>query len=384
MQLIYSGLQGANKLLIEQGMDIPIDASVTLEEWLVHPALRYVIAPIGFILLVLAAGVRIRGKDKEAEEPQASADDPMAVTDKREKKKILKDAAALRKKGQFEEAGDLVWSAKELDKAADYFIEGELFGRAAEIRHDQNRFIESADLHIKDGNHESAGAIFAQQEEWARAAECYHETGGMSVAAEMFDKAGEYAKAAKCYEEVEFHRHAASAYVKIKNWPKAAACLEEVFRSEFNTVKNDAAKLKELQKIAKQAGQLFHRAGDTEKAKHILKEAECWAEAGQVAMHLENFAEAAEYFRNAGRRLETSARRVTSIASSRATPRPATATERAVTTPPRRRCSRSAATALPQRSATSARAATPRRRSALRWRAPSNARRSCSTRPGSG
>jgi tetratricopeptide (TPR) repeat protein len=301
MQLVYSGLQGANNLLIEQGVDIPIDASVTLEEWLVHPALRYVVAPIGFILLFLAAGVRIRKmKEAESQEPKPDGDDPMAVPDKREKKKLLKEAAALRKKGQFEEAGDLLWSAKELDKAADYFIEGELFSRAAEIRHDQNRFVESADLHIQAGSHESAGAIFAQQEEWARAAECYHATGSMSVAAEMFDKAGEFAKAAHCYEEVEFHRHAASAYVKVKNWPKAAACLEEVFRSEFNTVKNDAAKLKDLQKIAKQAGQLFHRAGDTEKAKHILKEAECWAEAGQVALHLENFAEAAEYYRNAG------------------------------------------------------------------------------------
>jgi tetratricopeptide (TPR) repeat protein len=299
LQVVYSALQGTNEFLINQGMDVPIDASVTLEEWLVHPALRYVVAPIGVILLALAAGVRIARKEPESAEPEASADDPTAVTDKRAKKKLMKEAAALRKKGQFEEAGDLLWSAKELDKAADYFVEGEIFGRAAEIRHDQNRFVESAELHLQAGNHESAGAIFAQQEEWARAAESYYETGSMSVAAEMYDKAGDYANAAKCYEQVEFHRHAASAYVKVKNWSKAADCLEEVFRSEFNTVKNDAAKLAELQKVAKQAGKLFHRAGKTEKAKHILEEAECWLEAGQVAVHLENFAEAAEFFRNA-------------------------------------------------------------------------------------
>ena len=48
--------------------------------------------------------------------------------------------------------------------AADYFIEGELFGRAAEIRHDQNRFIESAELLITipmPGGTESLNAAVA-------------------------------------------------------------------------------------------------------------------------------------------------------------------------------------------------------------------------------
>ncbi len=300
LQRVYQLLQAANEGLIEAGFDIPRDASVTMEEWLAGTALRFVVAPTAVVLLALAAGLRMgRVQSEVAAEPEGSEEEPVSV-DRRAEKKLLKAAAAMKKKGCLEAAADMLWSGKQFDKAADYFLEGELFIRAAEIRHDQNRFIESAELYLKGGQLESAGAIYAQQEAWGPAADCYFQIGGLSVAAEMYDKAGDYQKAADCYAKVEFYRHAASAYVKVKDWAKAADCLAHVFRDENPKAKNDSKKLAELQKIARQAGKLYHRAKQPEAAKDILEQGECWIEAAQLALSLEKFAEAADYFRNAG------------------------------------------------------------------------------------
>lgn len=298
LQHAYWLLQTGNQLLIEWGLNLPLDASVILEEWLTSWALRFVVAPVGFILLAIAAGASLSKKDPEEEEESASEDDTQL--DRRSRKKLEKSAWALKKQGEFEQGGDMLWSAGLLDKAADCYIEGELFGRAAEIRHDQNRFIESAELHLKDRNPEAAGSIFAQQEEWGRAAECYLTAGGKSVAAEMFDKAEQYGKAAECYEEVEYHRHAASAWVKVKEWGKAASALARTYNDENTKVQNDPKKAAELTKIARQAGKLFRRAGQLEEAKQILEAGECWQDAAAIALSLEKYAEAADYFRNAG------------------------------------------------------------------------------------
>jgi tetratricopeptide (TPR) repeat protein len=306
LQVAYGALQGANQLLIDAGVDLPIDASVTVEEWLAGP-LRFVVAPTGLLLLLLAAGVSFtrdegakEGKGKEGSDDIADFQDALGTTDKRARRKLVKAAAALRKKGELEEAAEMLWSGKELDKAADYYLEAENFGRAAEIRHDQNRFIESAELYLKAGDHESAGAIFAQQEEWGRAADCYLEVGSQSVAAEMYEKAEDHRKAAHCYANVEFYRHAASAYVKVKDWALAAECLEKVYKDEAPRCRNDDKKTQEMQKIARQAGKLFKRAGQIDRASAILESGQCWEAAAELAMSRECFGDAAEHYRSAG------------------------------------------------------------------------------------
>lgn len=308
LQVIYASLQDANTLLIEQGYDLPLDASVTLEEWLAGTALRFVLAPVGVMLLLFTAiGVPGSGGAKSSVEGKATAggatagfDVDSASPDKRTRKKLLRAAAALRKKGELESAAEMLWSGKELDKAAEYYLEAELFTRAAEIRHDQNRFVESAELYVQAGQHEAAGSIFAQQSEWGRAAECYEQADGLSVAAEMYEKAEDWRRAAQCYAKVEFDRHAASCWVKAKQWDQAATCLGKVFTEEAPKARTDAQKLAELQKLARQIAKLHDRAGRTADGLNVLEQAQCWLDAGELALSLERYAEAADYFRHAG------------------------------------------------------------------------------------
>jgi len=66
-------------------------------------------------------------------------------------------------------------------------------GRAAQIRHDQNRCNESAEPSLK---------------------------------------AEQYAQAADCYRGFDFQRNAAWCYIKSKSWRKAADCLNAVYIEE--------------------------------------------------------------------------------------------------------------------------------------------------------
>ncbi len=305
VQSLYTAMQSGNAWLIDQGADIPLDASVRFEEWLVHPLLRFTMLPLGLVFVFLASGIGMAGKTTKAKASKktkgADADEEQAEeqNDKKTSKKLRKTAAAMAKKGEAEEAAQMLWSAGELDAAAELFIEQEKFEEAAAIRHDQNRFHESAELHLQAGNHENAGAIYAQVEAWKEAGDCYHKADSLSVAAEMYEKGGQHGRAAECYKAVEFHRHAASNYVKVQKWAEAAECLGEVLRDELNKSKGDPAKGAELKKLGRQVAKLHLRAEDKEQAQAVLKEAECFEDAAKVALSLEKFAEAAELFRDA-------------------------------------------------------------------------------------
>jgi len=274
-----------------------------IEAALGQSALRFVLAPLGLLLVVLAM-LPSRGSvamvDDDPDGLGLGADGALKV-DKRLLKKTRKQAAAIAKKGQPVEAGEMLSSVGDGERAAEYFIKGEQFVRAAEVRHDQNRFVESAELYLKAGCFDSAGSIFAQLEEWARAADCYLQADSKSIAAEMFEKAEKFREAGDCYRDVEFMRHAARAYVKCKSWGHAAACLEEVFKEEnMKGGQTDPKKQAELNKLVRQAAKLHQRAGDLDKSLDLLELGGCSGDAAELALKLQQFARAAELFRDAG------------------------------------------------------------------------------------
>ncbi len=272
----------------------------TIEDGL-SGGLRFVLAPIGVLLMLFAA---IPSRDSEADEEPTSTDaveSGLPVVDKAQAKRIQKRANALAKKGEFADAAELLFSADLMEGAAEFFIKAEDYVRAAEVRHDQNRFNESAELYLQAGNPTSAATIYAQQEEWQKAAECHLESDNRSQAAEMFEKAGDYRRAADCYREVDFLRHAAQCYVKSKSWNRAAECLEGVFREESSkNAQGDPKAVADLNRLVGQAGKLYLRAKEPERALEVLEKGGLYVDAGQIALQLGEFARAATLFRDAG------------------------------------------------------------------------------------
>jgi tetratricopeptide (TPR) repeat protein len=294
-------LQLFNRWLIDEGFAVPRDFAVTAEESVSETFLRYVLLPTGLVLLAFCIGLLGRRRAEATEEADDDrSEDVDTPTDKRIAKRIMKQAKALKKQGEIAEAAELLWNHELLDEAAAFFVEAGEFVRAAEIRHDQNRFLESAELHLQGKNYEAAGSIFGQQEEWAQAANCYLKADLKSVAAEMFEKAGSYREAADCYRETDFMRHAAAMYVKCKQWRSAADCLETVFVDEGGKTMMDPKKAAEMSKLVRQAGKLFLKVEDPEKAFDIFERGGCSFEAGEVAASLGNHDAAAIHFRQAG------------------------------------------------------------------------------------
>ncbi len=297
-------LQAFNRWLVDQGASVPRDAAVGFEDAIAETFLRFVLLPAGLVLLGFALGAIGRGGAPAAApgEKGDSGSNGEAPTraDKRVAKRILKQATVLKKQGDVLGAGDLLWNHELLDEAAQLFIEAGEFVRAAEIRHDQNRFLESAQLHLEGENYEAAGSIFGQQEEWAKAAECYLKCGHQSVAAEMFEKAEDYREAAHCYRETDFLRHAAAMYVKCKDWALAAQCLESVFAEEGGGAALDPKRAADMAKLVRQAGKLFLKAQQPDKALEIFVRGGCSAEAGEVSAMLGEYEAAASHYRRAG------------------------------------------------------------------------------------
>ena len=278
---------------------------------ILHPAtiedglsggLRFILAPIGLLMILLASLPR-RDRDESSGEgaEEERAERGLPTVDKSTARKVARRAAALAKKGEPEEAAELCFSVDLMDPAADYFIQAELFERAAEIRHDQNRFGDSAELYLQAGNASSAATIYAQQREWQRSAECHLEAGNKSQAAEMFERAEDYRRAADCYREVDFQRHAAQCYVKAKAWLHAAECLEGVFVEEgARTHHGDPAAAADLAKLVGQASKLYMRAHEPTRALDVLEKGGSNTKAGEIALKLGEFARAAKLFRAAG------------------------------------------------------------------------------------
>ena len=251
---------------------------------LAEPALVSLLGGTGLVLLGLC-WIRARRRDLGGDR-----------VDPRLARKILRQAAAVARRGDTIAAAELCREADLTEEAVAYFQAAEEYARAAEVRHDQNRFLESAELYCKAGSFESAGTILASQEEFVRAAECYRKAGRYTVAGEMYERAGDPRRAGKCYVEADFHRQAADAYSRAQCWAEAASALERVVAEEFVDAADSNRKQRELQELVKKAAMLHDQAGDLEAAQNILVRGRCYAEAGDVALRLEQYARAAELF----------------------------------------------------------------------------------------
>jgi len=266
---------------------------------------RIAIGPAAYAPLVVGLAmvlVTLRtSRQAPAEEVEGDLRPAAPAVDKKTRRRAEKQADALAKKGKLADAGTLLVEVGSLDRAAELFIKGELFARAAEIRHDQNRFAESAELYQKAGRFDTAGTILSTQGDFAGAAECFAKANRMSVAAEMFEKAENHLRAGECYLQVGFARHAAQSFVKAQAWAKGAAALEEVITEEFarTTTGQDPKKQKELRTLVLQAGRLYEQAGNLDKAQAVLERGTCFSAAGEIALRLERFAAAAELFQRA-------------------------------------------------------------------------------------
>ncbi len=288
----------ASGLIGIPALGLSADLPLRLEEQLGGALARFVPAPLGLVLLVSALLPGRRKAKPEAEAGEPRQPEVRALpTDSKTLKKARREAAAQARQGNAAEAAEICFNHGLLDEAAKYFVQAEEPERAAEIYHDQNRFSDSAELYRKAGRFDAAASIFSRQGEHAKAGEAYLEAGNQSVAAEMFELAEDFRRAADCYLASGFPRHAAQAYVKCQLWEKAASCLEDVILEEgTSSAMSDSRREAELRKLVQMAGNLYARAGRSDRAQAVLEKGGCYAEAAELALSGGREARAAELF----------------------------------------------------------------------------------------
>ena len=269
-----------------------------------------VAAGIGVVLLTYAAWPRggekdvekeLKRKDEKRAREAKKGDRGSAGVPDRIRRKAEKQAAKMARKGHVRDAAELCHESGCPDAAVKYYIQAEDLVRAADVRHDQNRFEEAADLYIQAGRFDSAASLYAARNEYEKAGDCYRKGGRMSVAAEMYEKGGRHLLAGECFMRSEFYRHAAQAFLKVQDWDRAAKALEQAIQEETATLApGDSAGNDELRKLVIQAAELYDQGGNFEKAAQMLESGECWEAAGEVAMRNELYERAAQYFQKCG------------------------------------------------------------------------------------
>jgi tetratricopeptide (TPR) repeat protein len=315
--LAFGGEQGAQlvqtalaRVPSDSGAGAPLQLAGSLAQSLAKG--RVAAAPIAIALILLgyafwparrrAPRPRAAPAAKGAPQAKARPQNETPVLSRKERKKILKQAQQLGATSGPEGAGDFLLGFKLYDEAIAEFQRAELWERVAEVRHDQNRFEESAKLYEKAGKPESAGSIWAQLERFDHAARCYLAADKRSVAGEMFERAGKHEDAARCYRDIGFHRHAAKAFLLANRELEAAQCLVQAFAEDGgDRISGNDPKGKELRAIAKKAADLFLKLGKLGEAEGILVRAGALQQAAQVATHAGAHARAAELFQKLGK-----------------------------------------------------------------------------------
>ena len=246
-------------------------------------------------LLGLLGGVwwLLPARNQLAEDPDEKES---GSVERRRSRKVRARAASLARGGDAREAGEFCRSRGLLDEAVEHFLAAEELACAAEVRHEQERFVDAAELYAQAGCWDSAAVLFEHERIYVRAAEMYSQSGNPSQAACMYEQAEMLGLAAEHYEKAEFYREAARAFARSEEWERAAVNLEHVVLEEARAGQRDEAAKGEYQKLVESCGQLFLRAGLEERAESVLVGGGCFAAAARVAAERGDSERAAELY----------------------------------------------------------------------------------------
>jgi len=208
-----------------------------------------------------------------------------------------RQAAKLRKAGQFLAAGKLLEESEEPNEAIEAYIEGGEFWAAAASLEKLNRLEKAAELYLQAGDYKKAAQVYTQSNKPAKAAVLFQEKGNNLEAARLFGQGGVWDKAADLYMKSGYPQRAAEAYEKLGEIQKAAQAYEQHFMENvsYATTYSSTATSAD-QKSSLHAGRLYEKAGDLPRALNIYMKGSYFKQAAAVCMNLKQYAKAAELF----------------------------------------------------------------------------------------
>jgi serine/threonine-protein kinase len=212
-------------------------------------------------------------------------------------KKLEREIARLKKQDNYLAAGKLLEDAGRLNEAAEAYLEGQEHWAAASTLERLGRAERAAELYLQAGDYKKGAALFTSAGKPARAAALFLEKGNNLEAARLFALAGQWGTAAELYQKSGYPLRAAEAWEKDGKPLKAAEAYEKHFMENvsFSTTYSATASAAD-NKSARQAGQLYEKAGQLERAVAAFSKGGYHREAAEALMRLGQPGKAAELF----------------------------------------------------------------------------------------
>ena len=214
--------------------------------------------------------------------------------------KVQKQIKRYKQEGSYLAAGRLLEESQRFPEAIEVYLEGEEYHAAAVNLERLGNIERAAEFYLKGGDHKKAAQILSDAGKPGKAAALFLEKGNTLDAARLYGVAGAWDKAAELYSKSGYPLRAGEAFEKAGNALKAAECYEKHFMENVSyatTYSSTGSSGQE--KTARQAGALYEKAGQLEKALQIYSKGQYFAEAAQASMKLGRFAPAAELFMRA-------------------------------------------------------------------------------------
>jgi serine/threonine-protein kinase len=212
-------------------------------------------------------------------------------------RKLAREVARLRKQDNHLAAGKLLEDAGRLAEAAEVYLEGKENWAAASTFEKLGRAERAAELYLQAGDHKKGAALFTAAGKPARAAALFQEKGNNLEAARLYALAGQWGTAAELYEKSGYPLRAAEAWEKDGKPLKAAENFEKHFMENvsFSTTYSSTAASPD-NKSAAQAGRLFEKAGQLDRAVTAYSKGGYHREAAEALLRVGQPGKAAELF----------------------------------------------------------------------------------------
>jgi tetratricopeptide (TPR) repeat protein len=212
-------------------------------------------------------------------------------------KKLDREIARLKKQENYLGAGKLLEDQGRLAQAAEAYLEGQETWAAAATFEKLGRAERAAELYLQAGDHKKGAALFTQAGKPARAAALFLEKGNNLEAARLFALANQWGTAAELYEKSGYPLRAAEAWEKDGKPLKAAEAYEKHFMENvsFSTSYSQSAGTPD-NKSARQAGRLFEKGGQLERAITVFTKGGYHRDAAEALLKLGQPGKAAELF----------------------------------------------------------------------------------------
>jgi eukaryotic-like serine/threonine-protein kinase len=203
---------------------------------------------------------------------------------------VRKSITSRVRSGDLLGAGDLAFQERAYEDAADFYVEGKDFVRAADAFSHAGKRNDAIQYYKKAGQPQRAAELYEKAGQFRPAAHEYLNCGESERAAKLFMQAKDYRKAAEIYEELGRWHEGGEAYERLGLREKAAELYERFFDQELQLVRGNARKLSSevrdravfVADFAESQGEMIKAAKIRERAGFVMEAARALAAAGKV------------------------------------------------------------------------------------------------------